>query len=298
MRTPQSIPELRRFLGMVNQLGKFSPVVAQLTKPLRELFSKKTTWLWGTKPNEAFRKIKSKPAMPRLKKRSWPQHGLFVCEGLLLYGTRIVVPKELQHQTLCKIHHGHIGIEGCCLQVTTSVWWPEVSSQMETHISQFSTCARLHLPTKEPLLPSVLTKHPWEKVAFDLFEFKGKQYLLVVDYYSSYPEVIQHIATTSSSVISSMKSIFSRHGIPRTVVSENGPQYNSTEVKDFASSYGFNHVTSSPHYRQSNALAERAVKTVKGLLEQTTDSFLALLTYRATPFPWCELSLAELLMGR
>ena len=82
------------------------------------------------------------------------------------------------------------------------------------------------------------------------------------------------------------------------VVSENGPQYNSTEVKDFASSYGFNHVTSSPHYRQSNGLAERTVKTVKGLLEQTTDPFLALLTYRATPFPWCELSLAELLMGR
>ena len=33
MRTPQSIPELRRFLGMVNQLGKFSPVMAELTKP-------------------------------------------------------------------------------------------------------------------------------------------------------------------------------------------------------------------------------------------------------------------------
>ena len=43
MRTPQSIPELRRFLGMVNQLGKFSPVMAELTKPLRELLSKKST---------------------------------------------------------------------------------------------------------------------------------------------------------------------------------------------------------------------------------------------------------------
>ena len=98
--------------------------------------------------------------------------------------------------------------------------------------------------------------------------------------------------------MSSMKSIFSRHGIPCTVVSVNGPQYNSAEMKDFASSYRFNHVTSSPHYPQSNGLAERTVKTAKGLLEQTTDPYLALLTYRATPFPWCGLSPAELLMGR
>ena len=82
------------------------------------------------------------------------------------------------------------------------------------------------------------------------------------------------------------------------MVSDNAPQYNSAEMKDFASSYGFNRVTSSPHYCQSNGLAERTVKTVKGLLEPTTDPYLALLTYRATPFPWCGLSPTELLMGR
>ena len=64
MRTPQSIPELRRFLGMVNQLGKFSPVMAELTKPLRELLSKKSTWLWGPSQDEAFQKIKSELASP------------------------------------------------------------------------------------------------------------------------------------------------------------------------------------------------------------------------------------------
>ena len=157
-----------------------------------------------------------------------PRTDLSVCEGLLLYGTCIVVPKELQHQILCKIHHGHQRIERCRLRVTTSVWWPEVSSQMETFVRQCSTCAQLHPPTKELMLPSALPKHPWEKVASDLFEFKGKQYLLVVDYYSRYLEVIQLTATTSSSVISPMKSIFSRYGIPCTVMSDNGPQYNST----------------------------------------------------------------------
>ena len=95
-----------------------------------------------------------------------------------------------------------------------------------------------------------------------------------------------------------MKSIFSSHGIPHTVVSDNGPRYNSAEMKDFASTYGFNHVTSSPHYPQSDVLVESTVKTVKGLAELTTDPYLALLTYRATPFLWCGLSPAELLMVR
>ena len=53
---------------------------------------------------------------------------------------------------------------------------------------------------------------------------------------------------------------------------------------------------------QANGLAERTVKTVKGLLEHSTNHSTnphkALLSYRATPMPWCALSPAELLMGR
>ena len=148
----------------------------------------------------------------------------------ILYDTRIVVPKELQQQSLCKIHHGYQGIERCRLRVSTSVWWPGVSSQMATFVHQCSTCARLLPPTKESMLPSALPKHPWEKGASNLFEFKWKQYFLVVNNYSRYLQVIQLTATTSFSVISSMKNIFSRHGIPHTMVSDNGSQYNSAEM--------------------------------------------------------------------
>ena len=124
---------------------------------------------------------------------------------------------------------------------------------------------------------------------------------MLVDYYSQHPEVIKLNLTTSASVIAAMKSVFSRHGILHTVISEysdNGPQYDSAEMKQFASTYGFNHITSSPYYPQSNGLAERAVKTIKSLLVETSDIYLALHSYRTTPLPWCRLSPAELLMGR
>ena len=41
MPTPKNISDLRRFMGMINQLGKFSSNLAELTQPLCELISKK-----------------------------------------------------------------------------------------------------------------------------------------------------------------------------------------------------------------------------------------------------------------
>ncbi len=147
-------------------------------------------------------------------------------------------------------------------------------------------------------MPTPLPTYPWQKVGSDLFTLKGETHLLLVDYFSRYPEVIRLTTTTSQAIVTALKSIFSRHGIPETVLSDNGPQYSSQEFADFASAYQFDHVTSSPHYPQSNGLGERTVKTVKGLLKNADDPYTALLSYRATPLPWCGISPAELLMGR
>ena len=106
------------------------------------------------------------------------------------------------------------------------------------------------------------------------------------------------MSTTSSAVISALKAAFSRHGIPEVVRSDNGPQYSSHDFAKFAETYGFKHLTSSPLFPQSNGQAERAVGTVKRMLERSSDPFIALLSYRSTPLPWCDLSPAELSMGR
>ena len=222
----------------------------------------------------------------------WLVHGelTFDNNNLLLYGKRIVVPKALQRQTLLKIHQGHQGIQRCRLRANTSVWWPGLLNEINNMVKQCSTCARDYKPHKEPMIPSPLPVYPWQRVGSDLFHFKGANYILAVDYFSRYPEICKLSNTTSYSIIEALKTMFSRHGVPETLVSDNGPQYSSLE---FAA-----HVTSSPYFPQSNGQAERTVQTVKNLLKDSTDHHMALLTYRSTPFPWCNLSPAELLMGR
>ena len=232
-------------------------------------------------------------------KAYWDIQGeLTVGDGLLMHGQRIVVPKTLQTETLRKLHEGHQGIIRCQLRARISVWWPGISKQITEFVQKCQECARDSRPNKEPLILTPLPDYPWQKVATDLCTLKGKEYLVTVDYFSRYPEVLQLRSTTTQSVVNSLKSVFARHGIPDTLRSDNGPQFASREFREFANSYQFTHTTSSPHFPASNGQAERAVQTVKHLLRNADDPSLALLSYRTTPLPWCGRSPAELLMGR
>jgi transposase InsO family protein len=223
---------------------------------------------------------------------------LTVEEGLLLYGTRLVIPEEMRKEILEKLHDGHQGIVKCRAMAKCSVWWPGVSQQVQSMVENCGTCEKERKNRPEPLKPSKVPDYPWQTVGMDLFEWEGQEYLLVVDYFSRNIE-LAHLrsSTTSETVINHFKSIFARHGIPEIVHSDNGPQFASRAFEKFADKYGFTHETSSPHHHEGNGEAERAVATVKNFLAKAEDPYLALLQYRATPLQ-NGYSPAEMSMGR
>ena len=143
-----------------------------------------------------------------------------------------------------------------------------------------------------------LLEYPWQLVGTNLFEIDGMRthYVLPVDSFSRHPDVIQLILELCLLQWSEhlIKSVFSRHGIPETVQSDNDPQYSLQECAWL----GLEWITSSPRFPQSNGQVERTIQTVKKLLKKSIDLFLALLSFRATPLPWCDLSLAQLIMGK
>ena len=122
----------------------------------------------------------------------------------------------------------------------------------------------------------------WSKVGSNLFQLDNKEYVIIANYHSNYPDVYQIPNQSSKSIIQAMKECFGRFGIPHELVSDNGPCYSSTEFKQFAEEWDFKHITSSPIYPQSNGLAERRVKTLKNILGKPVDKQMGLLTCRST----------------
>ena len=70
----------------------------------------------------------------------------------------------------------------------------------------------------------MLPERPWLKIGADLCSYEGKEYLIVVDYYSRWIEIIYWKESTSSFVIGKLKNMFAKFGIPEVMVSDNGPQ--------------------------------------------------------------------------
>ena len=108
--------------------------------------------------------------------------------------------------------------------------------------------------------------------------------------------------TTSQAVIIQLKSQFARHGVPDELISDNGPQFSSIAFQEFAKSWNFKHITSSPRYPRSNGLAERTVQTIKYMLKKANlakmDPYKALLELRNTPIEDIGASPSQLLFSR
>ena len=125
--------------------------------------------------------------------------------------------------------------------------------------------------------------------------------MLMVDYFSKYPEVFPVSSKTADATIKVMQSVFLRLGIPNTVVAANMP-FNSAEFKNFSLVWNFTLGTSSLNFPQSNGLVERNVQTIKRVIRKAKESnvsvYLALLEYRNTPISGINLSPAQLLMSR
>ena len=227
---------------------------------------------------------------------------LTVADGMILKGTRIIIPGSLQPAVLKQLHYAHQGAEKCKLRAKGSVFWAN-NRDIDELVKTCSPCQRHQkLNAKEPLLLHDGPAKAWHTLGSDIFFWNQTDYLLVVDYYSKFPVVKKLANTQSSTVIAHLKSVLEEHGIPSKFVTDNGLQYSSTAFHEFSHSYGFTHVTSSPLYPQSNGLSERTVQTVKNVLQKCKESgqdpHLAMLCLRTTPLSHDLPSPAELLNGR
>lgn len=228
---------------------------------------------------------------------------LAVEDGIIFKGRQVIIPKEVRSRILKQLHQSHQGINKTQALARECVFWPNISRDIQDTVRACGSCQKYQPQQSqgEPINHDI-PPMPWFKIGSDLFQVNQKVYLVVVDYFTKFPIVTELNNLSSASVTNHLKSLCSVFGCPKILVSDNGPQYTGTAMRDFTQSWGIEHITSSPHYPQSNGLAERTVGTCKGIikkcLETGEDINRAMLHLRATPIDNKTPSPAELIFGR
>ena len=233
---------------------------------------------------------------------------LSTLQGCVLWGSRVIIPKTLQNAVLEELHATHPGMTRMKELARSYVWWPNINVQIQEKVSDCEICSSFrNEPLKSQIHPWSFATKPWSRVHIDFAgPVNNAIYLVIVDSYSKFPEVVKMSSTTSSATISVLRETFARYGLPKILVSDNGPQFKSAEFEQFCVNNGILHCTSAVYKPATNGQAERAVQILKNSIKRAklagknVDEEISecLLRYRVTPHATTGEAPSVLLMGR
>ena len=164
---------------------------------------------------------------PEIKPYWARREALTVEQNVLMWGIHVIVPKSLQNQVVQELHGSHLGIARMKLIARSHVWWPCLDSQLEKLANSCSTCQETkNTPPKVPLYPWQWPSKPWSQVHIDFAgPFLNRFFLVIVDAFSKWPEIIEMNCSTAAKTIEALRHIFAIHGLPEQIVSDNGAQF-------------------------------------------------------------------------
>lgn len=235
-------------------------------------------------------------------------HEFSLQNNCIFYGIRIVIPKKLQHKVLEELHTAHTGIVKMKALARSYVWWQNIDSDIENMVKQCKMCCLMQKnPTKVPIHAWEYPKEPWSRIHIDYAgPFMNQYFLIVVDAYTKWLEVVPTTSITATATINILKKIYTTFGLPITQVSDNGRQFRSEEMQIFLKENGIQAKFTAPYHPSTNGQAERYVQTLKnklksmaneeGSLQDKLQRFLMM--YRKTPNSTTGISPAEMMYKR
>lgn len=227
----------------------------------------------------------------------------------------LVVPEAVRQDVLNLAHAGHHGIHKTKSYLRLWAWWPGLSSDVDEFIQSCRQCAvadktyQHQKPPPDRTIPTPVG--PWMQIAIDIVgpisTLPNHQYIITLqDEFSKWPE----LATTkncpsSRDVISFLRPLFTRYGVPEQVKTDGGAQFCSAEFRKFLNEQGSIHHVTTPYNSRSNAVVERFNGTVMNTVrmlragDEVREKLEELLmTYRAGPHSTTKVSPARLFLGR
>lgn len=115
------------------------------------------------------------------------------------------------------------------------LFWLGMVNDITRMVEGCSVCEKhQRSTTTHDILQTEVPTLPFEIVGSDLFHFQGNDYILIADSYSGFFDFVKLRETSSRTVIVELKKWFATFGIPRILLTDNGPQYSSVEFSSFS----------------------------------------------------------------
>lgn len=190
--------------------------------------------------------------------------------GCVMWGHRVLIPANCRDKVLSVLHEPHMGIVKSKSIARSYVWWPGIDEGIEAMCRGCGTCAaHADAPPRQAPCHWPWPARPWSRVHIDFMgPIYGKIYLVVVDAMSKWIEVVKVPSTAATSTIAKLNELWSRWGLPKQIVSDNGPPFTSKEFEAFVKTRAIEHIFTAPYHPASNGAAENAVKTLKRVIKK------------------------------
>ena len=235
------------------------------------------------------------------------KNDLNVEHGCLLWGSRVIIPCQFRGQLLQELHAMHLGINRMKSVARSIFWWPGLDQDIGNLVATCGECqVNANRPTKEDTHHWAYPNAPFERVHLDYAEYEEKHFLVLVDAFSKWIDVFElgSSATTTKSIYHLLRFI-ANFGLPRVLVTDNGPQFVSHEFREFCRQNGIEHQRTPPYHPSSNGQCERMVQELKKALKTRPANVAVpvqvarfLLSYRSTPHTTTRQSPASLLFKK
>ncbi|XP_060110491.1 uncharacterized protein K02A2.6-like, partial [Heteronotia binoei] len=110
-------------------------------------------------------------------------------KGCLLWGSRVVVPPQLQKRVLESLHETHPGIVRMKALARSYVWWPGMDGEIESWVRGCQACQESRPdPPRAPATRWEPSRKPWSRLHLDFAgPFQGQIFLILVDAYTNFP---------------------------------------------------------------------------------------------------------------
>lgn len=193
---------------------------------------------------------------------------------------RLFVPTKCR-VILLRIAHddpaygGHLGVKKTRAKLI-GYYWPHMSRDIEKYVKSCPIC-QIHKPVRKPrygFLHPIPICDIFERINVDIvgplhITKRGNRFIITaIDSFSRYAYARAAPEVKTSDVIKFLtEEIFTKHGCPASLISDNGPQFTSSEFKRYVDSLGISHCRTVEYHPEANGLDERLNGTLVKLLK-------------------------------